>query len=242
MVEIKNLYKKFGKFEVLKGISLSLTPGKVVAILGPNGSGKTTLIKSILGLVIPTSGEIIVNGESVKNSYTYRRFIGYMPQVAVFPENLRLKELISMLVDIRKESYNPEIEREFIDRFKLHKYMDKKVKTFSGGTKQKVSALITFMFDPKIYFLDEPTVGLDPISSSFLKDKIRQEVNRDKLVVLTSHIMGEVEEIADEIVFLLEGKVYIQGSVSEVIKQSGEKNLERAIAKLMEKEYNGQTA
>ena len=238
MVKVKNLYKRFGKQEVLKGINLEITRGKVVSILGPNGSGKTTLIKSILGLVIPTSGEIYVKGESIEKSWHYRKFIGYMPQVAVFPENLTLKELINMLIDIRKEGYNPNIKDEFIEYFKLQQYMDKKLKNLSGGTKQKVSALITFMFDPEIFFLDEPTVGLDPISSSFLKDKIRQQVEREKLVILTSHIMSEVEELADEIVFLLEGQIYLTGTVKEIIEKSGEKNLERAIAKLMEKGYN----
>ncbi len=238
MVEVKNLYKKFGKQEVLKDINLSLDKGKVVAILGPNGSGKTTLIKSILGLVIPTSGEIYVKGEPVKKSWNYRRFIGYMPQIAVFPENLTLKELVNMLIDIRKENFDKDIEKEFLDRFKLDVYMDKKLKNLSGGTKQKVSALITFMFNPEIFFLDEPTVGLDPVSSSFLKDKVKQQAEKGKLVVLTSHIMSEVEEMADEIVFLLEGKIYIQGTVKQIIEDSGEKNLERAIAKLMEKGYN----
>ncbi len=238
MVEVKNLYKRFGKQEVLKGISLHLTKGKVVSILGPNGSGKTTLIKSILGLVLPTSGEIYVKGESIEKSWHYRRFIGYMPQEAVFPENLTLKELLNMLIDIRKEGYNQEIKEEFLEYFKLEQYMNKKLKNLSGGTKQKVSALITFMFDPEIFFLDEPTVGLDPVSSSFLKDKIRQQVDKDKLVVLTSHIMSEVEELADEIIFLLEGKIYIKGTVREIIENSKEKNLERAIAKLMEKSYH----
>ncbi|SNZ08641.1 Cu-processing system ATP-binding protein [Persephonella hydrogeniphila] len=238
MVKIKNLYKKFGKQEVLKGINLELKKGKVTAILGPNGSGKTTLIKSILGLVIPTDGEIYVKGENVRDNWSYRKYIGYMPQIAVFPENLTLKELINMLLDIRKEGYNPNIKDDFIKHFKLEEYMDKKLKNLSGGTKQKVSALITFMFDPEIYFLDEPTVGLDPISSSFLKDKIREQAERDRLVVLTSHIMSEVEELADDIVFLLEGVIHVQGSVKEIIQSSGEKNLERAIAKLMEKKYN----
>ncbi|MDQ7056226.1 MAG: ABC transporter ATP-binding protein [Persephonella sp.] len=238
MVRVKNLYKRFGKFEVLKGISLELTKGKVTAILGPNGSGKTTLIKSILGLVIPTSGEIYVKGIDVRKSWNYRKFIGYMPQLAVFPENLTVRELINMLADIRKEGFNPNIKEEIVERFKLSEYMEKKIKNLSGGTKQKVSALITFMFDPEIYFLDEPTVGLDPVSSSFLKDLIKKQADRNRLVVLTSHIMSEVEEVADEIVFLLEGSIYITGSVEEIIKNSGEKNLERAIAKLMEKGYH----
>jgi len=143
-----------------------------------------------------------------------------------------------MLIDIREEGYNPNIKDDIINKFQLNQYMDKKLKTLSGGTKQKVSALITFMFDPEIFFLDEPTVGLDPVSSSYLKDIIRYQSEREKLVVLTSHIMSEVEEVADDIVFLLDGQIHVKGSVKEIIQNSGEKNLERAIAKLMEKKYN----
>jgi len=238
MVEVKNLYKRFGKVDVLKNINLKLEKGKITAILGPNASGKTTLIKSILGLVIPTSGNIYVRGQNISKSYEYRKFIGYMPQVAIFPDNLTLAELINMLIDIREEGYNPNIKDDIINKFQLNQYMDKKLKTLSGGTKQKVSALITFMFDPEIFFLDEPTVGLDPVSSSYLKDIIRYQSEREKLVVLTSHIMSEVEEVADDIVFLLDGQIHVKGSVKEIIQNSGEKNLERAIAKLMEKKYN----
>ncbi|ACO04347.1 MAG TPA: ABC transporter ATP-binding protein [Persephonella sp.] len=238
MVEVKDLFKRFGKNEVLKGISLTIKKGKVTAILGPNGSGKTTLIKSILGLVIPTSGKILVNGKDIKGNYTYRKDIGYMPQLAVFPENLTVKELIRMLIDVRKDGYNPRIMENFVEGLGIEKYYDKKLKTLSGGTKQKINALIAFMFDPQIFILDEPTVGLDPVSSSFLKDRINEEVDKGKLVILTSHIMSEVEEVADELVFLLEGKVYVKGTVKEIIDMSGEKNLERAIAKLMEKGYD----
>jgi len=242
MVEIKDLFKRFGKNEVLKGISLTIKKGKVTAILGPNGSGKTTLIKSILGLVIPTSGKIVVNGKNIKGNYTYRKDIGYMPQLAVFPENLTVKELIKMLIDVRMDGYNPKIMESFVEGLGIRKYYDKKLKTLSGGTKQKINALIAFIFDPQIFILDEPTVGLDPVSSSFLKDRINEEVKKGKLIILTSHIMSEVEEVADELVFLLEGRVYFRGTVKEIIEMSSEKNLERAIAKLMEKEYNAKAS
>ncbi|WP_457623212.1 ABC transporter ATP-binding protein [Persephonella sp.] len=238
MVEIKDLFKRFGRTEVLKGINLTIRKGKVTAVLGPNGSGKTTLIKTILGLVIPNSGKILVNGKNIKNDYNYRKIIGYMPQQAVFPEDLTVREVVKMLMDVRGKGYNPKILKSFVNGFDLDRYYSKKIRTLSGGTKQKINALTAFMFDPEIFILDEPTVGLDPISSSFLKDKIRDEVEKGKLVIITSHIMGEVEEIADDLVFILEGKVYLKGTVEEVIKMSGEKNLERAIAKLMEKGYH----
>ena len=231
MIEIKNLRKKFLKTEVLKNVNLSIDAGKVTAIVGPNGSGKTTLIKSVLGLVKPTSGTIEVDGENIQNNFVYRKKIGYMPQIARYPENLTVKELISLVKELRN---NPEINPDsLINSFKLSEELEKPFKTLSGGTKQKVSATIAFAFDPKIYFLDEPTAGLDPVSSSFFKDLVLKEKNNKKTIILTSHIMSEVQELADEIVFLLEGEIKFKGTIDFLLNSQNETKLERAIAELM---------
>ena len=231
MIEIKNLRKKFLKTEVLKNINLSIDAGKVTAIVGPNGSGKTTLIKSVLGLVKPTSGTIEVDGENIQNNFLYRNKIGYMPQIARYPENLTVKELISLVKELRNI---PEINSDsLINSFKLSDELEKPFKTLSGGTKQKVSATLAFAFNPKIYFLDEPTAGLDPVSSSFFKDIVLEEKNNKKTIVLTSHIMSEVQELADEIVFLLEGEIKFKGTIDFLLNSQNETKLERAIAELM---------
>ena len=231
MIEIRDLKKVFGKAEVLKGIDLSIESGKVTAIVGPNGSGKTTLIKSILGLVKPTSGTIEVDGENIHNNFNYRNKIGYMPQIARYPENLTAYELLSLVKELRS---NADIgSAELIKSFKLSDEVEKPFKNLSGGTKQKVSATIAFAFDPKIYFLDEPTAGLDPVSSSFFKDLVLKEKQNKKTIVLTSHIMSEVQELADEIVFLLEGEIRFKGTIDSLLKNQKETKLERAIAELM---------
>lgn len=231
MIEIKNLNKRFGKREVLKNINLSIGSGKVTAIVGPNGSGKTTLIKSILGLVKPSSGTIEVDNENIENNFAYRKKIGYMPQIARYPENLTANELLSLLKELREA--NDLITDELVKSFNLSDELEKPFKNLSGGTKQKVSAVIAFTFNPKIYFLDEPTAGLDPVSSSFFKDLVLKEKQNTKTIILTSHIMSEVQELADEIVFLLEGEIKFNGTIDSLLQNKKETKLERAIAELM---------
>jgi len=241
MIKITNLIKTFGKNEVLKGIDLEISEGGVFAILGPNGSGKTTIIKTILGMVLPTSGSIEVNGEPVKNNYQYRKDIEYLPQIARFPENLKVSELIDMVQDIRGQKGNP---NQLIDLFDLKLFLSTKLSNLSGGTRQKVNIVLCFMFDNDIIILDEPTVGLDPVALIRLKDWIKREKELGKTILITTHIMDVVEELSDEIVFLLEGKIYFRGTTSEMYNITGETRLERSIARILEANYekNKQTA
>lgn len=231
MIEIKKLEKRFGKYEVLKSISFYMLPGKITAIVGPNGSGKTTIIKSILGLVKPDEGEILINGKSILGKYIYRNEIGYMPQQASFPENLTVKEVVKMICDIRNTNF--EIDPVLINKFSLADEMNKQIKNLSGGNKQKLSAVISLMLNPSILILDEPTAGLDPIASSNLKEIIFAEKGKGKTIVLTSHIISEIEELADHIIFLLDGRIYFDGSIISLLTNRGESKLEKAISKMM---------
>lgn len=227
MIQVKTLYKKFGKNEVLTGLDLQIQKGGIFAILGPNGSGKTTLIKAVLGMVIPNKGTISVLGKSVKNQWKYRHEIEYLPQIANFPGNLRVKELIRMIKDLRQK---PSEEQKLIDLFGLEPFLDKKLATLSGGTKQKVNIVLTFMFDSPIIILDEPTSGLDPQAMIHLKELIQEEKQKGKTILVTSHIMQFVEEVADVIVYLLEGKIYFKGSISELLEKTEQSDFEHAIA------------
>lgn len=230
MVNIQNLYKKFGKNIVLSGVDLTINKGGIFAVLGPNGSGKTTLIKSILGMVIPNKGTISVLGENIKKNSNYRHKVDYLPQIANFPSNLKVKELITMIKDLRGKTTNDE---HLIDVFKLEPFLDKKLGNLSGGTKQKVNIVLAFMFDSPLIILDEPTSGLDPISLIRLKDLIQAEKQKGKTILITSHIMSFVEEISDEIVFLLEGKIYFKGSISDLKTKTNQPDFEHAIASIL---------
>lgn len=232
MVNLVDVRKSFKAHEVLKGISADLQPGSVTAIIGPNGSGKSTLIKCVLGLCRHDSGSILINGVPVDDSGMHKSLIGYMPQAASFPENLTGREVIELVSAIRSDYPDPDFT--LIDAFGLEKEMGKPVKNLSGGTRQKLSAVIAFAFRPKVMLLDEPTAGLDPVSSTILKDKIRDSKKAGTLFVLTSHVLAEVDELADDLLYLLEGRIRYRGSVGHVKADTGETQLERAIAILSE--------
>ncbi len=233
MIEITNLHKRFGKLTVLDGLDLEIKSGGIFAILGPNGSGKTTLIKSILGMVIPNSGEIKIDDRSVLKQWKYRNQINYLPQIANFPANLAVKELIAMVKNLRPKESN---DKDLIKLFSLEPFLDKKLGNLSGGTKQKVNIVLTFMFDSELIILDEPTTGLDPISLICLKDIIQKEKSKGKTILITTHIMSFVEEVADEIVFLLDGEIYFKGTAKNLKSQTNQPDLEHAIAHLMKKD------
>jgi Cu-processing system ATP-binding protein len=231
MISIQNLRKNFGKLHALDGVSVEFTAGKSYALIGPNGSGKTTLIKSVLGLVIPTSGIIQVDGETVARHWQYREKIGYMPQIGRYPDNMRIGQLLDMIKNIRTN--HPVLDEELIEAFRLNTMLDKRMHTLSGGTRQKVSAALAFLFNPPVLFLDEPTAGLDPVSVEILKDKILQEKEAGKLLIITSHIMSDLDELATEVVYMQEGTIRYQDTVLELKDITGEQRLGKAIAQMI---------
>ncbi len=234
MIKINNLHKKFGKVTVLKDLSLEIKIGGIFAVLGPNGSGKTTLIKSVLGMVIPDKGTIKIDGKEILKKHQYRNNVNYLPQIANFPGNLTVSELIQMIKDIRTKPAN---DKELIAIFDLQPFLKQKLSNLSGGTKQKVNLVLTFMFDSELIILDEPTTGLDPISLIRLKEIIQLEKQKGKTILVTSHIMSFVEEISDEIVFLLDGKIYFKGKIETLKEQTNQTDLEHAIATILTKDY-----
>ncbi|SOE22514.1 Cu-processing system ATP-binding protein [Spirosomataceae bacterium TFI 002] len=234
MIQFKNITKSFGKLSVLKDFSATFSRGQSIAIMGPNGSGKTTLIKILLGMVIPDAGELEVNGKSVKREFAYRGDIGYMPQISNYPPNLRVNQLFEMMKDIRKaQGWHGELDEELIENFEINEISNKALGTLSGGTKQKVSAALALLFDPKILVLDEPTAGLDPLAAELLKAKILKERNQGKLVIITSHIMADLEELTDHILYMQDGRVQFFKKLEELRTEVGETTLMRIVAKLM---------
>ncbi len=230
MVTIENLHKKFNKNIVLSGIDLNINKGGIFAVLGPNGSGKTTLIKSILGMVIPNKGKISVLGTNIKHNSAYRSKIDYLPQIANFPNNLKVRELIKMIKDLRGKT---DEDVRLIKLFNLEPFLNKKLGNLSGGTKQKVNIVLTFMFDSPLIILDEPTTGLDPISLIELKKLIQSEKAKGKTLLITSHIMSFVEEVSDEIVFILEGEIYFKGTINDLKTKTDQPDFEHAIASIL---------
>jgi len=236
MIKIKNLTKKFNKFTALQNIDLECKKGHSIAFIGPNGCGKTTLIKCILGLNVVESGDILVNGNSVKNDFLYREKIGYMPQIGKYPENMTIGQTIKMIQDNRKNVEN--IDTELLEAFELPKLYDKKMSTLSGGTTQKVSAVLAFMFHPEIIILDEPTAGLDPLASEILKNKIIKERNNGKLIIITSHLLSELDDMVNEIVFINEGKILVHQSVEDLKTETQQTKISDAITNILKNMRN----
>lgn len=231
MISVKQVEKKFGNLTALDQVSLELQAGKSYALIGPNGSGKTTLIKSILGLVIPTSGDIVFNGESIMRDWKYREKIGYMPQIGHYPDNMRIGQLIDMMKNIRLG--NPKLDEELIDAFKLYKMYDKRMHALSGGTRQKVSAALAFLFNVPVLILDEPTAGLDPVAAEILKEKILHEKHKGKLIIITSHILSDLDELTTEMLYIFEGKIQYNNTIEQLKLETNETRLNKAIATLI---------
>lgn len=231
MIRVEGLRKSFGKLTVLDNLDLSIEQDGIFVILGPNGSGKTTLIKSVLGMVVPDAGNITIDNQPILKEWQYRGNIDYLPQIANFPSNLTVSELLKLVKELRNK---PTRDQELIELFGLEPFLDKKLGHLSGGTKQKVNIVLTFMFNSNLVILDEPTSGLDPIALLHLKELIRKEKEAGKTILITTHIMSFVEEMADEIVFLLDGKIYFKGTVKELQEKTEQEDLEHAIANILE--------
>ena len=232
MIDIRALGKRFGRVEVLRSVDLQIRRGQVTAIVGPNAAGKTTLLKTILGLTRPDRGGLTFDGERVNGDPAYRSRIGYMPQSPRFPDHLTGNELIALMTDLRASTSHT-LDRELIERFGLAPELDKPLRTLSGGTRQKVNAVLAFLFDPELLILDEPTAGLDPVASGVLKNKIARGHAAGKTFILTSHIMSELEELANDVAFLLDGRVQFAGAIHDLKLRTREFTLERAVASIM---------
>lgn len=227
MIEIRHATKKFGKTEVLRDVSLSCEPGQCIALIGPNGCGKTTLIKCILGMVIPTSGEIFFKQKNIAHDFLYRHDIGYMPQKGRYPDNMTIGQVIEMIKDMR--STNQELDEQLIEDFGLNEILDKRMRTLSGGTTQKVSASLAFLFNPQVLILDEPTAGLDPLAAEILKDKIIAENKKGKLVLITSHLLSELDDLITHVVLMQEGEIRFNMPTSSLKEQTNTTSLAKAI-------------
>jgi Cu-processing system ATP-binding protein len=230
-VRVRGVEKAFGGRAVLTGLDANFPSGQVTGLVGPNGAGKTTLIKILLGLVTADRGNIEIFGRPLDGTPAYRARLGYMPQAPRFAEHLTGRELVAMVRDLRGAT-GP-VDESLLDWFTGSPALDQRVSTLSGGTRQKLNAALAFLFRPDLLILDEPTAGLDPVASRRLKDQILAARDRGVTVILSSHLAGELEELADHLVFVLDGKTRFEGSARELARATGWSDLERGLAALM---------
>jgi Cu-processing system ATP-binding protein len=235
MIKVENVTKSFGKFQALKDVSLNCQSGECIALIGPNGCGKTTLIKSVLGMVIPEKGEIFFKEKNIRQQVDYRKEIGYMPQIGRYPDNMTIGQVVETIRELRREDKN--LNTDLYAAYHIEQLKHKRMSTLSGGTRQKVSAALAFMFCPEVLILDEPTAGLDPLAAEILKERILVAKAEKKLILITSHILSELEDIVSELIFMQEGKMLFHKK-TEVLKAETQEN---TIAKAVTKILRGQT-
>ena len=226
----RGLHKAFGSVSVLQEVDLALPAGRVTAVLGPNGAGKTTLNKILLGLVRPDSGAVLLDGETVTGTEQYRAQIGYMPQAPRFPDNLSARDVLGLVRSMRPEA-TVDLDAT-VAALDLGAFLDRPLGVCSGGQRQRVNAAVALLFAPAALVLDEPTAGLDPVASAALKDRIAAERDGGCAILITSHVLSELDELADDVVLLLDGRVHFAGSLDMLRHDTGARSLERAVAAL----------
>ena len=231
-IQTKKLTKKFKEKIAVNEIDLSIKKGELFALLGVNGAGKTTTIKMLSGLIIPTSGEIIIEDMNMKkDTLRIKEILNVSPQETAIAPNLTVKENLEFMAGVYKIKDKNNKINELIKQFKLNEVLTKKAKTLSGGWQRKVSIAISLINDPKILFLDEPTLGLDVIARKELW-KVINSLKGKITIILTTHYMEEAESLSDRIGIMANGKLVDVGSSKELIKKTKAKNFEDAFVSI----------
>lgn len=232
MIEIKNLTKKFKDKIAVNNISLTINEGELFALLGTNGAGKTTTIKMMSTLILPTSGEIKVEGYDIKkDNMKIKEIINVSPQETAIAPNLSVKENLEFMAGVYKIKNKDEKINELIEIFKLQEMLKQKAKTLSGGWQRKLSIAISLINNPKILFLDEPTLGLDVIARRELWSVI-EKLKGKITIILTTHYMEEAESLSDKVGIMNKGNLIEVGTPKELIEKAGTKNFEEAFVKI----------
>ena len=236
MIKVKDIHKSYTKeTETIKGVSFEISKGKIFGLLGPNGAGKTTLMQIIATLMKPTSGTIEIAGlDPCKDLLEIHRLIGFLTtEIKLDPVSTpdRLFDFFANLYDIPKDEIKARKEKAF-DRFGITPFAERRISELSTGMKQKISIAISLLHDPPIIIFDEPTNGLDILTSRQVTDYLKELRQEGRCIVLSTHIFSVAEELCDEVAILVDGMIVAQGTVEELIKMSGEKNFEDAFFKI----------
>lgn len=211
ILECKNLSKKYGRKLALDGINLSLNSGRIIDLLGPNGSGKTTLIKLINGLLAPTKGELFINGNAP--GVETKKIVSYLPERTYLDETQKVSESITFFEDFYEDF---DRTRAISMLEKLHIDPNSRIKTLSKGTKEKVQLILVMSRHAKLYCLDEPIAGVDPAARDYILSTIINNYEQDSTILISTHLISDVENILDEVVFIQNGHIVLQNDVEDI--------------------------
>lgn len=216
LLKCVNLTKNYGNLTAVDELNLSVQSGKIIGLLGPNGSGKTTLIKMINGLLTPTSGELYVNG--LKPGVETRKIVSYLPDNNFLNSYMTAEQIIEMFVDFY-EDFRPELAYEMLEKLGVSKTM--KLKTLSKGNKEKVCLILIMSRNALLYVLDEPIAAVDPATRDYIVSTIINNYNPEASVIISTHLISDIEPILDEAIFINNGKIVLHKTVDEIREQSG---------------------
>lgn len=216
MIECRNLYKNYGKTPALNDVNIKLEAGKIVGLLGPNGSGKTTLIKLATGLLQPTSGEILIDG--MKPGVATKAKVAYLPDRDFLPDYMTVEQIMKYYGDFFAD-FNPAKANEMLANLDISP--SDRLKKLSKGNKEKVQLILTMSRDASVYFLDEPIAGVDPAARDYILKTIISNYNSDAVVIISTHLISDIESVLDEVVFIRNGKILMQGSADEIRDERG---------------------
>ena len=214
--ECKNLCKRYGSVQALDDVSFTVEPGRVVGLLGPNGSGKTTLIKLANGLLTPTGGELLINGQ--KPGKTTRAQVSYLPDRPCLPEWMSAEKLLNMFSDFYAD-FQPDKAREMLEKLGIDP--KQKIKQMSKGTREKVQLILVMSRKAELYLLDEPIGGVDPATRDYILETIIRNYNPSASVVISTHLIADVEQVLDDVIFINHGQIVLKSSVDDIREQQG---------------------
>ncbi len=214
ILECKQLVKKYGSLTALNNVDLELPAGKIIGLLGPNGSGKTTLIKLASGLLQPTSGEILIDG--MKPGVETKRIVAYLPERNYLDDRMTVNAMLKFMKDFY-DNFNMERALKMLSDLDIDP--NAKFKSLSKGTREKVQLILVMSRDAKLYLLDEPIGGVDPASRDYILDTIIKNYNKDATVILSTHLIADIEPVLDEFVFIRKGDMIRHDSVASVVEQ-----------------------
>ncbi len=216
IVQIKNLNKSYSKKEIIKDMNIDIPKGKIVGLLGPNGSGKSTLIKLINGLLSPDSGEILIGDDNP--SIETKKIVSYLPERTYLNDWMKVSDLLDFFKDFYEDF---DITRAHSMIKSLDIDVNQKLKTMSKGTKEKVQLILVMSRDAKLYILDEPIGGVDPAARSYILKTILTNYNEDSTLLIATHLISEIENICDEVIFISKGDILLQGDVDDIREEKG---------------------
>lgn len=214
--ECKDLTKKYGAFTAVENLNLSIERGKIIGLLGPNGSGKTTLIKMSNGLLTPTKGEILIDGKKV--GVETKSIVSYLPERTYLNDWMKVKEMVGFFDDFY-EDFDAQCAYKMLERLNIN--TNDKLKTMSKGTKEKVQLILVMSRKAQLYFLDEPIGGVDPAARDYILNTIITNYNPEASVIISTHLISDVEQILDEVVMIKNGHLVMHKTVDEIREEEG---------------------